>query len=72
MNINTTNNDKQIKFLYSIATDTNIEPRRRLLALGKVTQLQQEKAELLQTKIVSSLSELELNGPMRINGQYID
>jgi hypothetical protein len=62
--------DDKIAYYDSVTHDTQMSEQVHLYALQMKTQLLQEKAQLQQKKIISSVRELNINGPMRIGNIY--
>lgn len=63
-------NDK-IAYYDSVTHDTQMSEQVHLYALQMKTQLLQEKAQLQQKRMISSIRELNINGPMKIGNTYI-
>ena len=70
-NINTEHLDNEIRHMDAIAQDKTNQPRLRLIALSKKAKLLATKAELLSTKMVNDLSEIDLGANVKIGNRYL-
>ncbi len=71
MSINTKHIDEKIAYMDSVIADKQMSERTHALALQKKTLLLQEKAELMQSHMVSTINGMQLPRYSKIGNQYI-
>ena len=71
MKINTKHIDEKIAYMDSVINDDQMSERTQLYALEKKTLLLQEKAELMQKQMLTTMNGMQLPRYGKVGNQYV-